>query len=77
MSTQIASAAEQQSAVSSEISQNASEISQKSQETGQGAQQISAASEELAMSNALKSPTWNSESGNARRASEISAGEMS
>jgi len=48
MSVQIASAAEQQGAVSNEIGRNANEISQKSEETSEGAKQISSASDELA-----------------------------
>jgi len=48
MNTQIASAAEEQSAVSEEISRNVEQINSMSQHTAEGANQTSVASEELA-----------------------------
>ncbi len=48
MNTQIASAAEQQSAVAEEINRNITTISQVAEQTNQGAQQTASAAEELA-----------------------------
>jgi methyl-accepting chemotaxis protein len=48
MSIQVASAAEQQSAVASEIGRNSTEISQKSEETSEGAKEKFSASDALA-----------------------------